>query len=317
MSRTECVCTRIWSRAAGPGIVVLLHFALAPDIYAESIALINSYDFAPYNAAIAGFVNDCSDDVVGYNLRGEADGNSDLIQDITSGDPDLIVAIGVLAAEFSQQKLSDTPTLYVMVPKLRAYALTGRNIAGISLDIPIEKQLSVYRSMVSDLKVLGVIYDPQKSGKIVEEAQRVAALQGLALHTRAVTSRKDVPPALRALLKEQQIDALWMIPDETVVTSESFQFLLLTSFEHKLPFLAASDIFVKVGALASLTPDYTDLGRQGCELARAFTSGKVSLANMNEILPAKINLSINLKTARKIGLSISEEVIETAAVVYR
>jgi hypothetical protein len=38
---------------------------------------------------------------------------------------------------------------------------------------------------------------------------------------------------------------------------------------------------------------------------------------MNEILPAKINLSINLKTARKIGLSISEEVIETAAVVYR
>jgi len=93
--------------------------------------------------------------------------------------------------------------------------------------------------------------------------------------------------------------------------------LLLTSFEHKLPFLAASDIFVKVGALASLTPDYTDLGRQGCELARAFTSGKVSLASMNEILPAKINLSINLKTARKIGLSISEEVIETAAVVYR
>ena len=122
---------------------------------------------------------------------------------------------------------------------------------------------------------------------------------------------------MRALLNESDIDALWMIPDDTVVTPESFKFLLLTSFENNLPFLAASDIFVKVGALASLTPDYADVGRQGCELANALNTGEISLDNLRAVRPAKINLSINLKTADKIGLTISEEVIASAAVVYR
>ena len=93
--------------------------------------------------------------------------------------------------------------------------------------------------------------------------------------------------------------------------------MVLSSFENHLPFLAASDIFVKVGALASLTPDYTDVGRQGCELATALTSGRANLASMDIVLPAKINLSINLKTAEKIGLAIPEEIIATADVVYR
>ncbi|MEX2124053.1 MAG: ABC transporter substrate binding protein [Woeseia sp.] len=279
--------------------------------------MIKSYDFAPYDAAISGFLSSCNNEITEYNLRGEAGGSSDVIQNITLANPDLIVAIGVLAAEFAQQKLSSFPVLYAMVPEPQTYGLTGQNIAGISLDIPIERQLTVYRSMVNELKSLGAIYDPQKSGDFVLEARKVAEQLGLVLHTREVASRKEVPAALRALLREERIDALWMIPDDTVVTPESFKFLLLSSFENDLPFLAASDIFVKVGALASLTPDYTDVGRQGCELATALTSGKVSLASVDVVLPAKINLSINLKTAQKIGLAIPDEVIATADVVYR
>ena len=318
MSRTAGVCTRVRNRAAPlPRGALLLFTAIAPASHAESIALIKSYDFAPYDAAISGFVNTCSNEITEYNLRGEAGGSSELIRDITLGQPELIVAIGVLAAEFAQQKLGSFPVLYAMVPEPQAYGLTGQNIAGISLDIPIERQLTVYRSMVKDLKSLGAIYDPQKSGGFILEASKVAEQLGLVLHTREVASRKEVPAALRALLREESIDALWMIPDDTVVTPESFKFLLLSSFENDLPFLAASDIFVKVGALASLTPDYTDVGRQGCELATALTSGKVSLASVDVVRPAKVNLSINLKTARKIGLSIPEEVIASANAVYQ
>lgn len=301
----------------GPRFPLLLWAVFASQGNAESIALIKSYDFGPYDSAIAGFVDACGNGITEFNLRGKNGGSPETVRDIKGQQPDIIVAIGVLAAEFAQEQLSDFKTLYVMVPKPRSYGLTGQNIGGISLDIPIEQQLTVYRAMVQDLKALGVIYDPQKSGDIVEEARRVATERGLVVHSREVTSRKGVPAALRALLRDEQIDALWMIPDDTVVTPESFKFLLLTSFEHNLPFLAASDIFVKVGALASLTPDYTDVGRQGCDLANAVTSGRTSLASLNVVVPAKINLSINLKTARKIGLSIPDEVVDTAEVVYR
>lgn len=297
--------------------IALLGGSLPAPAEARSIAVIKSYDFAPYDAALSGFISSCNNDIAEYNLQGDAEGNDDIVHAIAEGDPELVVAIGVLAAEFAHTRLSDFAVLYVMVPKPRSYGLTGRNIAGISLDIPIERQLKVYRSMVSDLRALGVIYDPKKSGDFIAEARVVAAQNGLTLHTREVSSRKQVPAALRNLLKEETIDALWMVPDETVVTPDSFKFLLLTSFEHDLPFLAASDIFVKVGALASLTPDYADIGRQGCEIANELTDGRVTLDTMNVVRPAKINLSINLKTARKIGLSIPTAVVETADVVYR
>lgn len=302
---------------AAVAIVLLTGVLTTSPAQARSIVVIKSYDFAPYDAALSGFMSACNNDIAEYNLRGETDGNDDIIRDIMQDKPEVVVAIGVLAAEFAHRQLSDFAVLYVMVPKPRSYGLTGRNIAGISLDIPIEQQLTVYRSMVSELRALGVIFDPGKSGDFIAEARVVAARIGLTLHTREVSSRKEVPAALRNLLKEEDIDAFWMVPDDTVVTPESFKFLLLTSFEHDLPFLAASDIFVKVGALASLTPDYTDAGRQGCELANELTDGTVSLDTMSVVRPAKVNLSINLKTARKIGLSIPANVIETADVVYR
>ena len=80
----------------------LLLATLAAPTFGESIALIKSYDFAPYDAAISGFLSSCNNEITEYNLRGEAGGSSDLIRDIILGRPDLVVAIGVLAAEFAR-----------------------------------------------------------------------------------------------------------------------------------------------------------------------------------------------------------------------
>jgi ABC-type uncharacterized transport system substrate-binding protein len=69
--------------------------------------------------------------------------------------------------------------------------------------------------------------------------------------------------------------------------------------------------------LAALTPDYTDVGRQGCQLAMGFMDGQATVADVGVRPPRKVNLSLNLKTARKIGLAIPTSVIESAKAVYR
>jgi putative ABC transport system substrate-binding protein len=108
-----------------------------------------------------------------------------------------------------------------------------------------------------------------------------------------------------------------MVPDDTVVTPESFKFLLLTALENNLPFVTVSDIFVEAGALASLSPDYTDVGRQGCQLATDIESGRLRLGEVMVVPPAKVNLAINLKTASKIGLTLPPEIVRSADKVYR
>src|SRR5207253_1487482 len=82
-----------------------------------------------------------------------------------------------------------------------------------------------------------------------------------------------------------------------------------------LPFVTVSDIFVEAGALASLSPDYTDAGRQGCQLATDLESGRLRPAQAMVVPPDKVNLTINLKTASKIGLRLPPAVIQSANTV--
>jgi putative ABC transport system substrate-binding protein len=108
-----------------------------------------------------------------------------------------------------------------------------------------------------------------------------------------------------------------MVPDETVITPESFKYLAGETSRNKVPFLAASEIFVEVGALAALTPDYKDMGRQSCLLAKAIESGSQKPAEIGTAPPAVVNLILNLKTAVKIGMSVPPSAVQSASKVYQ
>jgi putative ABC transport system substrate-binding protein len=279
------------------------------------IAVLKSHDIDPFNEALEGFTATCDYRVTEYDLRGSASRTEDVLKRLMATKPRLVLAVGTLAAQAAKEAVHSIPVVFCMVPNPRKYSLKGKNIAGISLDIPVETQFATYKSLVPTLQSIGTIYDPEKTGTLVEEARDTAKALGIRFFAVSVSSEKQVPAALRSLLGK--IDALWMLPDDTVITPESFKFLLLAAFENNLPFLAISDIFVKVGALAALSPDYTDVGRQACQLARQIESGQISLTQVNIVPPAKVNLAINLKAANKIGLTLSPKIIQSASKVYR
>jgi putative tryptophan/tyrosine transport system substrate-binding protein len=304
----------VWRRCLQM-LLGLLWLVPLPQAMAEGIVVLKSHDIEPFNQALAGFAAACPTHITTYDLHGTKKEESSIIQRLTAAKPRLIVAIGPLAAQVARERLQDIPLIFVMVSNPPRYGLQGSNLAGVSLDIPVQMQLAMTKSLVPTLKTLGVIYDPEKTGAMVLEARGIADTLGLQLLASPVSSYKEVPAALRSLLGK--IQALWMVPDETVVTPESFKFLLLTAFENNLPFVAVSDIFVEVGALASLSPDYTDVGRQGCQLATDIESGRLRPAEAMVVPPAKVNLTLNLKTASKIGLKLLPELIQSANKVYR
>jgi putative ABC transport system substrate-binding protein len=282
---------------------------------AGDIAVIRSHDLEPYNQAFAGFSESCSSHVNQYTLGGNQASQQRMAQEIAETKPRLILAIGLMAAKLAKENLKDIPTLYIMVSNPKKYGLVGNNIAGITLNIPVDVQFKAYKALVPGLKSIGVIYDTNNSGDLIRDATAVSKTLGVQLVAVSVSSQKEVPEALRSMLGK--VDAVWMVPDETVVTTDSFKYFLGTTLENGVPFFAASDIFVETGALAALTPDYTDVGRQGCQLATGLADGQITLAETGARPPRKINLSLNLKTARKIGLAIPKSVIESAKLVYQ
>src|SRR5688572_13234261 len=71
-------------------LALLLLALCARTGYADSVALVKSYDSKPYDAAISGFLKSCDNEITEYNLDGEADGSDDVINRITQSQPDLI-----------------------------------------------------------------------------------------------------------------------------------------------------------------------------------------------------------------------------------
>jgi len=292
--------------------------ATSVPISAQSVVVIKSRDQEAYDQVLESFVKTCGSismhQLVEYNLKGEEKSWGDVAKEINMT-PNLILAMGPLAAQMAKEASPHIPVIFCMVSNPSRYGLAGENIVGISMDIPGATQFALYKTVMPHLKTIGVIYDPEKSNALIDEASQAAEKLGLELIKVPVSSHKTVPKALRGMLGK--IDALWMVPDDTVLTTQSFRFFLVTSFEKKLPFLAISDIFVKVGALATIAPDPQELGQQLCHLVTQIQNGQLDLTKANILPPLESNLVINVKTAEKIGLIIAPEILQSASKLYQ
>ena len=282
---------------------------------AETILVVKSQSSPPINQALEGFRGACHEPVREIDLRGKPS-QKELLKALDEGKPGIVVALGLQAAETARDNVGNIPLLFVMVAHPNKRGLEGSNIAGISLNIPLVMQFTNYTNMVRNLKKLGVIYDEKKTGEVIKEAKVEAEKIGIELIGISVSSQKAVADALKTLLV-QKIDALWMVADETVVTPASFQFLQRETARNKLPFLAASEIFVEKGALASLSVDYKDMGRQVGEIVNQIIKDRQLLARLRIVPPAKVNLAVNLETARQLGAAVNEDAIKSASKTYQ
>lgn len=299
-------------------LIMTQNMLMAIPLSAQSIAVIKSRDQEVYNQVLESFLKNCPNvsakQLVEYNLNGEEKEWADVKKEMGIT-PTLILAMGPLAAQMANDASLNIPVIFCMVSNPSRYGLAGANLAGISMDVSGETQFALYKTVVPNLKTIGVIYDPEKSEQLIIEAAQAAEHLGLELITVPVSSSKKVPKALRSMLGK--IDALWMVPDDTVLTTQSFRFFLVTSFEKKLPFLAISDIFVKVGALATIAPDPNEMGEQLGQLVTKIQSGQLDLTKTNILPPIETNLVINVKTAEKIGLTIAPEILQSASKLYQ
>ena len=92
-----------------------------------------------------------------------------------------------------------------------------------------------------------------------------------------------------------------MLPDLTVVTPESLEFLLLFSFENNIPIFTFSEKYVELGAFMSIDIDAVDIGRQAGEMALEILAGQEA-QNIEQAYARRALISTNVMIARKLGI---------------
>ncbi|MFH1288757.1 MAG: ABC transporter substrate-binding protein [bacterium] len=276
-----------------------------------AVAVIFSSDIEPYQQAWRSFKEFLDQKKVAlrvskYNLKEKQP--EAICSEINKEKPDLVFTLGSAASKLAKEKIGDIPVLFCMV--MDPQAVIGLNITGVSMDIPAMMKLENIKRVLPDVKKIGLIYSfklTQQYEKILQASEEL----GFQIIGMEIASGKELHSALKEM--SHQIDCFLMIPDPEIYFPQSVKYLLLESLRNKFKVVGLSSFYTKAGALVSFDCDYKDLGRQAGKIAlRIFNGEKPN--DIKFIIPGKIKVSINLITAERLGIEISQDIIKEAIV---
>ncbi len=286
---------------------IIFCFTLAEG--AEKVLVLQSIRIKPYDDALKGFKSVC--DCTTKKIVLSEINYADFLRNMHKIKPDMILSIGVNAL-IKVKDVRDIPIVYVMVLNPQSIIIGKKNITGVSMNISPEKQLNTIMKVFPEVNRVGLIYDINKTADLVKDAQNAAKSKKITLIKKEAHNSKEVLSLINDMKGE--IDVFWMLPDTTVITPEAVEFLLSFSLENKVPIFTFSDKYVEIGALMSLSIDAYDLGKQTGEMAKKILSGTDV-----KVVPGtdarKTVLSINLKVAKKLGMTVNDVIINKARII--
>ena len=316
-----------WRRLTQLGLICLFLVGGLLPAFPDSpirIAVVLSRDIAPYRQALAGFEEVLQEagrpyKLYEFTMEGVAAGRGNLVGKVSARHPDLILTIGSTATRLISESIDDTPIVFSMVlPSNGSLSLqelrdTNPNLTGTSMEIPIRTQFLKMMEVLPGTRRIGVLYDPEVTGPLVQDAIPTAESLGLELLPIPVGSQSDILESTDKLI--EGADVLWSVADSTVFSPQGLKHILLSTLRNRIPFVGLSPSFVKAGALLALSTDYRDLGRQSAEQGIRILDGEHP-SGVPITVPRSISLSINMNTAKQIQVRIGEEIQQSAELFF-
>ena len=230
-----------------------------------------------------------------------------------------VIAANGRAAQAAKEATDKIPVTFVAgfdpveVGLVASMSRPGGNITGVSiLDVELgPKRLQLLHELVPSATIIALLVnpsDPARAETTSKELQAAAQSLGLQLHVLHASSDQDFD-AVFARLVELRAGGL-VIGGEPFFNSRSEQLGALT-VRHGLPAIYQLRAFVATGGLVSYGGSLTDAYR----LVGIYT-GRILKGEKPADLPiqqaTKIEMIINLKTAKMLGLTVPQSLLGRA-----
>jgi len=224
---------------------------------------------------------------------------------------DVIVVQGTAAVVAAKQATSVIPIVIALAGDpvgsglVASLARPGGNVTGLSgqqADLA-GKRLELLREVVPGLRRLAIIANIGNPYAVLEigEVQAAARTLGLDAATLEIRRAEDIVPALQAL--KGRVDALYVVNDPLINANRRRTITL--ALTARLPSVHGSQDHVEAGGLLSYGPNYPDLFRRTAEYVDKILRG-TKAADIPVEQPRKLDLVINLTTAKALELTIPE-----------
>ena len=195
----------------------------------------------------------------------------------------------------------------------RSMTLAGRMLTGVSSKVPMATLVTALVG-IKPIKNMAVVYSSREVGSLVQlkEMKRVAAQHGFNVTEVNVSSPAGLDSALNPVLGQ----ATCIFISECSVGCRSFEKIVHSAAERKIPVISLMPDAAEKGALVSLEVNPAEQGQLAGEHAARILGGKKP-SQMPILTPKKIELLINMRTAKALDLHIPFQVLGQATKIIK
>jgi putative ABC transport system substrate-binding protein len=228
---------------------------------------------------------------------------------------DVIVTGGGEAARAARQATATIPIVMatgsdpVKLGIVESLARPGGNVTGVSSISSqlMAKRVELLRELLPKISRVAILWDETPNARMsVQELEAAARTLGIVIHTVGVRGANDFARAFSEAGGDRAV----------IVVASSFMFterkrIADLALKHRLPTALGAREYVEVGGLFSYAVSYPDQFRRAAPYVDRILRG-ARPADLPVEQPTTFELVINLKTAKALGLTIPQSLLQRA-----
>jgi putative tryptophan/tyrosine transport system substrate-binding protein len=283
-----------------PAPLLLSALFVASSAFASDILIIGDVKYKPVSEVASGIKRSLQSSARIYALS-EVRGR--LASVVSREDANVVVALGKDAVEEAIKLPSSVAVIYgliILPPKKHRH-----NMTGVYMSTPVSEYVNVIRKYLPSIRKISV----------VGSQELLTTLNGVDhVHVTAfrVGNSADL---VKTFSRMGDTQALLLLPDVAMLSASVMENVYLFSYRRSIPLLGISEGNVKQGSLLALVFDSAGISEQIAEMADSVQKGS-DISRIAPAAPRKYRLSLNINTARKMGIAIPESLLRNVDKIY-
>jgi putative ABC transport system substrate-binding protein len=255
--------------------------------------------------------------------EGKTDRLSQLARELVEQKPDVIVVGGTSVAVAAKNATSAIPIVVagagdlVEAGLVKSFMYPGGNVTGVSRMSPdyFGARLKLIKEIIPKTVQVAALANPKNPGhaRSIKDAELGAQSLGMMFLTVNARTPDELDNAVGSASKGGA-NALFLMTD--AMFNSNMARVARASIKHRLAAVYDRPQFVEAGGLLGYGVNLADLNRLAAEYVDQIFKGKKP-ADLTLVEPTKFDLTVNLKTAKQIGITVPPEIVNRAGKVIR
>lgn len=237
-----------------------------------------------------------------YQLNPYLEIDDETLANVQSSTKQVVVAVGLPAARHAR-RLTGKKVVFCQVFNYEQAKLVTPWMKGVSALPPVGEQFRAWKNLSPDLTAVSVITGKGLQG-LVREAAAAAKDNGIALRHIEVNSDLELRYAFERTSPE--IRALWLIPDNRVLSRNVLRDVLTLGQQRKAQVLVFNEQLLPLGGVLSVDSNADDVAEQ--VLARVTQASRGEVVPGPDVTPlTKLNVRFNPTLIKRLGLGSTSQ----------